>query len=1211
MKNAKWICGLFISCCMIFGLTIQVQAWETAKQRTVRVGFFSSDGYHMIDNEGTMSGYGYDFLQMMLRYNNWNYEYVGYDKNWGDMLDMLYRGEIDMVTLANISPARLEEFDFSEKSIGTSSTIMTISEKNTSIIPGEYDTYEGTQVGLVTGSSHNERFEEYADTLGFTYEPVYYERISDLLSDLRTGNHIDIAVTSNMRQLSGEVVLDEFNATEYYVVVKKGNKELLNEINKGIEQLNVYTPDWRTSLFQKYYADINFNVISYTAEERQYLKYLNESGKVIKAAMNPELKPYSYFEDGEAKGIVPKVFREISNRVGIQYEIIPSDTRWEYKEQLNSGEVDIDLTAYLDYGLAEKFNLKETDAYINSSMAMLSRKDSNTDQDTMTVAVVRYPTEYMGYNEELIYPYDYREYESIQECIDAVKNGEVDATFQYVYIAEQAVLEDYTNRLQYTILPDHTFGLAIGVKNSEDHRLLSILNKGVNSIPISLTQGIMLEESNNIKQQISLLAVAYAHPLLMIFVIVLSILIFFVLLLLIIMNHMQKNKLLASAEMGRFIGYVCESYENVVEVNLTEKQKTTYHMEDNALVEEREVYNSFDRSYFEKIVHQEDIEKMTKAFSDATIDQMIREGGSEQYLECQVRDAAGNYQWYSYIIKAVPKDIRHPRNFVVFKKNIHQSKVDEEEQKQVLRDALEATKSASAAKGQFLSKMSHEIRTPLNAVIGYMNIAKDSGDDVSKVMHCVENSDMAAKHLLNIINDVLDISSIENGKMKIAHEEFDLKSQIISISKIFFYQAKKKDVKFQVFLNSVIEEWVIGDSLRVNQILMNLLSNALKFTPEGGKVTLSVTQVDVYEKKIFMKFAVQDTGIGMSEEYQKRLFQPFEQESAQTAQRYGGSGLGLSITYNLIQMMGGSIEVTSEQEKGSTFVVSLHFDRCLREQRKMEELRNFAHVRALIVEENKESYEYICSLLKRCKIKNDVVTSREAAIRQLKRRMESEYMYNMCIMEWDMFSQDGEAFMDEIKELCGVKMPMIVMMAYDVTECEERAKQMGVNRVIEKPLFQSTLFDLLVSTYGKYEPVSQKEKKLADMRGLHVLLAEDNPMNMEIAMDILNKTGMMVDGVSDGKQAYEKFTGEPEGTYDAILMDVQMPVMNGYQATGAIRKSEHPEAGTIPIIAMTANAFAEDVNAAIASGMNSHIAKPVDYDKLYEVLNQFCKKIKS
>jgi len=406
MKKMRWICGLLLCFCLSILLMSRVEASEPVEQRTVRVGFFSSDGYHVIDEDGTMSGYGYDFLQMMLRYNNWKYEYVGYDKNWGDMLNMLYSGEIDMLTLANKSPDRLVRFDFSEKSIGTSSTIMSISAENTSIIPGEYDTYNGAKVGLVTGSSHNEKFKEYADKLGFTYEPVYYEDIADLLLDLRARRNIDIAVTSNMRRLYDEVVLDEFNATEYYVIVKNGNEELLDEINGGIAQLNVYSPDWRTSLYQKYYSDINSSVISYTIEERQYLESLKESKKVIKAAMNPELKPYSYFEDGVAKGIAPAAFQEIANRIGIEYEILPASDRREYKEQLNSGEADIDLTAYLDYSLAQKYNLKETDAYINSSMAMLSRKDSNTDQDTMTVAVARDPTEYIGYNNELVYQYD-------------------------------------------------------------------------------------------------------------------------------------------------------------------------------------------------------------------------------------------------------------------------------------------------------------------------------------------------------------------------------------------------------------------------------------------------------------------------------------------------------------------------------------------------------------------------------------------------------------------------------------------------------------------------------------------------------------------------------------------------------------------------------------------------------------------------------------
>ena len=1211
MKKVRQI-GLALICGILLvflysSFPVSLQAAENVNQRTVRVGFFSADGYHIMDEDGTMSGYGYDFLQMMLRYNNWKYEYVGYDKNWGDMLGMLDSGEIDMVTLANKSPERMQKYAYSKSTIGASSTIMTISADNAEIIPGEYDTYEGKTVGLVDGSSHNDKFEAYAEEKGFSYQTVYYDDIAELLADLRAGQKIDIAVTSNMRFVQDEIILDEFDSTEYFAIVKRGNETLLNEINNGIRQLNVYSPDWRSTLFQKYYSDINSRAISFSVDEREYLNRLKEKNIVIKAAMNPELKPYAYFEEGKAKGIAPRLFENLAERLGIEYEILESKDRWEYKEQLDSGAADIDLTAYLDYSLAQKYNLKETDGYISSTMAMLTKKGSVTDKAAMTVAVPSDPTEYIGYNNELVYQYDYREYESIQECIDSVRKGETDATFLYTYIAERAVQEDPTNQLQYSIMPDYSFSLAIGVNNEKDHRLLSVLNKGVNSLSPSFAQGVMLEESTNDSQKYSLIALAYDHPLYVAVAACFAAFVLFLIVLLIITNREQKNKLIASKEIERFIGYVCESYEMVVEINLKTNHRTVYKMVGQKVTEEEKQHIIFDRNYFESIVHEEDLPRMLEAFSDETIDRMIAEGGSQTYLECQVQNAEGIFNWYSYIIKAVPKDEQHPRNFIVFKKNIQEAKIKEEEQRQILKDALETARSASAAKGHFLSRMSHEIRTPLNAVIGYMEIAKDSGDNPSKIMHCIENSDMAAKHLLDIINDVLDISSIESGRMKLAHDEFDLKDQLTTISTIFFHQAKEKQVRFDVVLKGVTEEWVVGDRLRVNQILMNLLSNAVKFTPADGSITLTVAQVSIDEQKVYMKFTVSDTGIGMSEEYKQRLFQPFEQESAETAQKYGGTGLGLSITYNLIHMMGGSIDVISGQNEGTTFDVSLFFGRS---SNRMEHAaqQDYSKVRALIVDDDEDTCAYMKSLLKRCKVKCDIVSNGEAAIQQIKRRMDTDYKYDLCIMDWNMDGMDGIETARRMKEECSEAPPIIIATAYDVTEIEDEAEALGIQRVIAKPLFQSTMFDLLVSAYGKYEPERPAEKNMESIRGLHVLLAEDNPMNLEIAVEILRKAGLIVDAVTDGKQALDRFLEQPAGTYDAILMDVQMPVMDGYQATGAIRKSAHEEAVSIPIIAMTANAFAEDVNAALASGMNDHISKPIDYDKLYAVLNKFCGK---
>ena len=530
-----------------------------------------------------------------------------------------------------------------------------------------------------------------------------------------------------------------------------------------------------------------------------------------------------------------------------------------------------------------------------------------------------------------------------------------------------------------------------------------------------------------------------------------------------------------------------------------------------------------------------------------------------------------------------------------------------QEQRQALTDALETAKDASVAKGFFLSNMSHEIRTPLNAIIGYLSIARDEGASEQKIQHCLENCEIASKHLLQIINDVLDMSAIENGKLKIAHEDFDLKREIMDITTIFYQNSRAKGVEFETHIDDITAEWVKGDQLRLNQILMNLLSNAVKFTSEGGKITLDIRQLNEEENRIYVQFTVSDTGIGMSEEYMTRLFNPFEQETASTARKYGGSGLGLSITRNLVNMMNGSIEAKSRQNVGSTFTVTLYFDKSDKQEVPQVSVKDYSHVHILVVDDQPNEGSYVKRMLKRCGVKCDTVSSGAEALHRLEGRMGSDFAYDMCILDWNMPEMNGMEVAKKIRELFGKELPVIIATAYDVTELEDEAKEVGVNRVVAKPLFQSTLFDLLVSSFGKYEPKEEHKKENAqmDLTGVRIILAEDNEMNMEIAVTVLEKAGIQVDQAVNGEEAYELFVHAPEHTYDLILMDVQMPVMDGYEATKKIRSSGHPGAATIPIIAMTANAFAEDVAEALSKGMNAHIAKPVNNDKLFKILKQF------
>lgn len=532
------------------------------------------------------------------------------------------------------------------------------------------------------------------------------------------------------------------------------------------------------------------------------------------------------------------------------------------------------------------------------------------------------------------------------------------------------------------------------------------------------------------------------------------------------------------------------------------------------------------------------------------------------------------------------------------------------------QSAIEA-KEASAAKGAFMSRMSHEIRTPLNAIIGYNTLA---GNDITearteaelrhsamKVSDCLNKSNIASKHLLTIINDVLDMSAIESGKIKIAHERFDFKGLINSLTAIFYSQAKSKGVELLVTFDNPTDEWLTGDQMRTSQVLTNLLSNAIKFTQDGGTVRLSICQTKIENDATHIHFEVSDTGIGMSLEYIEHIWAPFEQADSTISRRFGGTGLGLSITKNLVDLMGGTISVESKLGQGSTFKVDLSYEHA--EQPHKSGSYDFSKVNALVVDDDASTCDYIQLLMNRFNARCVTVTSGADAIEAVKLAEDNNEQYTLCLVDWRMPRMDGIETVKCLREVAGDDLPIIVLTAYDFSDIADKAADIGITKFLSKPLFQSSLFDLLanISHIETTDHVHLPVDSIC-FHGERVLLAEDNVMNMEIARRILESVGLEVDSAWNGQEAVNLFNSSAKGTFSAILMDVQMPVMDGYLATQTIRASEHPDAKSIPIIAMTADAFAENVKAAIESGMNEHIAKPIDVHILFETLDKYINK---
>lgn len=527
-----------------------------------------------------------------------------------------------------------------------------------------------------------------------------------------------------------------------------------------------------------------------------------------------------------------------------------------------------------------------------------------------------------------------------------------------------------------------------------------------------------------------------------------------------------------------------------------------------------------------------------------------------------------------------------------------------EEQTQQLRDALAGALRAGDAKRTFLSKMSHEIRTPMNAIIGMTTIAAAHIEDQLRVEDCLKKISLSSKHLLSLINDMLDMSKIEDGKLTVSREPFYLQQVLESVTAIIFPQAAARGLHFHTSLQEIKEEELLGDAVRISQILLNLLSNAIKFTPAGGSVRLGVTRLADKGSYVRLRFVVSDTGRGMSEAFLERLYEPFEQECTAGSDKLTGTGLGMPITKNLVELLGGTIAVTSRLGEGTTFTVELPFTLAEGAQRPMT-YPAMSQLKVLVTDNDPDDCAYTALLLERFGIMAKRVLSGQEAVAEIRAAHEAAEDYDVCLIDWQMPEMDGIETVRQIRSIVGPDALIIIITAYDYSQIETTAREAGVNLFLAKPLFASSLYNSLLFAADPERIVSGQaigEEAHELLCGRTVLLAEDNDLNGEIAEELLRMAGAQVHWVKDGQAAVEWFLSPAGRVCDAVLMDIQMPVMDGYQAARAIRSALRDNAGHIPIIAMTANAFQEDVTAALDAGMNAHIAKPIDVAHLYQVL---------
>ena len=559
----------------------------------------------------------------------------------------------------------------------------------------------------------------------------------------------------------------------------------------------------------------------------------------------------------------------------------------------------------------------------------------------------------------------------------------------------------------------------------------------------------------------------------------------------------------------------------------------------------------------------------------------------------------GEKRWFHNI--AMGSEVNGKKKYIL----VMSDRTSDWKMNQALSEAVRAAETANKAKSTFLSNMSHDIRTPMNAIIGFTTLAVSNIDDKKRVQDYLGKILSSSNHLLSLINDILDMSRIESGKIHLEETEVSLSEVLHDLKTIISGQIHAKQLELYMDVMDVTNEDVYCDKTRLNQVLLNLLSNAVKFTPAGGTVSVRIRQCHGTQKgSELYEIRVKDNGIGMSQEFVQKIFSPFERERTSTVSRTQGTGLGMAITKNIVDMMGGTIEVQTEQDKGTEFIVRLPF-RTQPEHQRTEKIAELEGLKALVVDDDFNTCDSVTKMLVRVGMRSEWTLSGREAVLHARQSMELGDAFHAYIIDWRLPDMNGIEVTRQIRSL-GDDTPIIILTAYDWSDIEAEAKAAGVTAFCAKPLFMSDIRETLMTAIGQSQAGAEDSilpEAGSDFRGRCILLVEDNELNSEIAVEILNEYGFLVDTAKNGAEAVEKVKNSEPGNYDLVLMDVQMPVMNGYEATKQIRALDNPALAGITILAMTANAFDEDRKKALECGMDGFLSKPIVIEELISTLH--------
>ena len=1213
---------------------------------TVRVGYYENEVFQEGAQEGAVkSGYAYEYYQKLSEYTGWQYDYV-YGE-FGDLYKMLLDGDIDFLAGLAWREDREEIIGYPEAAMGNETYNLVKHDADEDITVAS-SALEGRKIGVLDSAiaaalqTYLEEHEVQAEIVLFRdYEPLFTAFDS---------HDIDVmaAEGDGAYGRAHAEFLYAFGASDYFLCVAKSRPELLTELNEAQAELAANEPNYINSLRSRYYP-VSISSRAFSAAEKQWL---SEHGKLRVGYLNHYL-PYSDTDDsGNVTGIirdaVPRMFEELGiSRVSISF--IGYDSYDRMISALSDGEIDTAFPVGGGLYYSEESGIFQSSPVV-SAVTELVYRGEYTEETTAHFAVnennrMQYYFVLTHYPDaEIVF------YPSIDDCLKAVSKGKVGCTTLNGLRANDILRNSRYSGLallQTTYDDDRCFGVQIG-----NAGLLRLLNRGINVLGSDYAQNLAFRYTDQLYSYSVWDMVQ--NNMALFGSVILGIAALIILFLIRDARRSRReiqNQENARVELEKANAELAESQaakqreleerlalqEELLEQQSRREQqdkmitalasdyRCVYHVDldhDDAVcyradpTDSEQTGEGIHFSYHERFVW----------YAAHYVAENYREGFLHFITPEYIRSALSNKPIiaYRYLVQRNGKEyyemirmagVRHAGerdDHIIHAVGLGLTVIDEEMREgmaknQALAEALSAAEDANKAKTAFLSNMSHEIRTPMNAIIGLNNIAMNDPTASDKVKEYLSKIGGSAQHLLGIINDILDMSRIESGRMTIKKEEFSFAKALEQVNTIVSGQCRDKGLIYDCRITGQVDDTYVGDAMKLKQVMINILGNAVKFTPEGGTVRFVIEEGPRYDGQATLRFIISDTGIGMSKEFLPHIFDAFSQEDSSTTSRYGSTGLGMPITKSIVELMNGHIEVESEKGKGTVFTVTVTLGESDRKNLRNEEDDLVSHdMSVLVIDDDKIALEHAEIILGQVGVNCDTAESGWEGVDKVRIRHGRREDYDLLLIDWKMHEMDGVETTKRIREIVGHDTPIIILTSFNWEEVEDEAKEAGVDTFVSKPLFAENVMDEFREAFRRKHKVL--EEKTVDLKGRRVLLAEDVAVNAEIMMMVLAMREMEVDLAENGRIAVDLFEGHEPGYYDAILMDMRMPEMDGLEATKVIRASDHADAKTIPIIALTANAFDEDVQRSMQAGLNAHLSKPVEPEALFDTLGSLIKE---